>query len=162
MAPLRFRPLARFALLAALAHGMCAAGATAQQPTQAQADAIRQSCRGDFQSHCAGVPAGGGAGLRCLQKNLASLSPACQTAVGATEGGAATHPPSAAQGGTTTAPAMPPREMAALMRRSCGGDFRAFCQGVSLGGGRALACLADHQESLSPPCREALASARGR
>jgi len=34
------------------------------------------------------------------------------------------------------------------------------CPGVTLGGGRAVACLADHQESLSPPCREALAAAR--
>ena len=58
--------------------------------------------------------------------------------------------------------AVAPREEAAMMRRSCGGDFRALCRGVALGGGRAMACLADHQESLSPPCREAMAAAHGR
>jgi hypothetical protein len=55
---------------------------------------------------------------------------------------------------------MPMREQAAMMRNACGGDFRAYCRGVRMGGGRALACLADHQESLTPPCREALAAAR--
>jgi hypothetical protein len=49
----------------------------------------------------------------------------------------------------------------ALMRRSCGGDFRAYCQGVRPGGGRGLACLAENQSRLSPSCRDALAEARG-
>ena len=52
------------------------------------------------------------------------------------------------------------REEAALMRNACGGDFRSHCRGVALGGGRAIACLPDHSESLSPACREALAAAR--
>jgi hypothetical protein len=54
------------------------------------------------------------------------------------------------------------REQAGMLRRACGGDFRRYCPGVALGGGRALACLADHRESLSPPCQEALASAHER
>ena len=37
------------------------------------------------------------------------------------------------------------REQAALVRRSCGGDFHAYCQGVRPGGGRALACLSENQ-----------------
>lgn len=48
-----------------------------------------------------------------------------------------------------------------MMRNACGGDYRTWCRGVRLGGGRALACLGDHNESLSQPCREALAAARG-
>ncbi len=159
-------PLVRLTLIAGLICGALTAPAGAQRPSQAQADAIRQSCRGDYQAHCAGVPTGGSAALQCLQRNLASLSPPCQTAVSATEGGGAPNPPSAAsQGGpppSSSAPPMAPREQAAMMRRACGGDFRALCHGVRPGGGRALACLADHQESLSPPCREALAAAHGR
>jgi hypothetical protein len=151
--------------LSTLVLALLAGGAEAQ-PSQAQQNAIRQSCRSDYEAHCASVPTGGSAALQCLKDNAASLSPGCQAAVGATAGGAAARPPAAApQGGTAAGgaapPAMPMREEAALMRRSCGGDFRAFCRGVSLGGGRALACLADHNESLSPPCREALAAARG-
>lgn len=158
-------PLVRLTLIAGLICGALTAPAGAQRPSQAQTDAIRQSCRGDYQAHCAGVPTGGSAALQCLQRNLASLSPPCQTAVSATEGGGAPNPPStASQGGpppSSSAP-MAPREQAAMMRRACGGDFRALCHGVRPGGGRALACLADHQESLSPPCREAMAAAHGR
>ena len=137
-----------------------AAGAAgAQQPSQAQANAIRQSCRRDYQAHCSSVPTGGAAALQCLQANIASLSPACQSAVGATERGA-TAPPAGVP--AQAAPMSPPREQAAMMRRACGGDFREYCRGVGLGGGRALACLADHRESLSPGCREALAAMRER
>jgi hypothetical protein len=154
-------PLVRLTLIAGLICGSLTGTAGAQQPSQA--DAIRQSCRGDYQAHCAGVPTGGAAALQCLQRNLPSLSPVCQSAVSATEAGGAPTPPAAAsQGGPAAAPPMTPREAAAMMRRACGGDFRALCRGVRPGGGRALACLADHQESLSPPCRKALAAARGR
>jgi hypothetical protein len=164
----------RGVLLGALLVGSFADTALAQQPTQAQANAIRQSCRADYQAHCSNAPTGGTAALQCLKDNAASLSPACRTAVAATGGAAATPTPTP----TTSAPApakpapvpatqasrppppMPLREEVALVRRSCGGDFRMHCPGVTLGGGRAVACLADHQESLSPPCREALAAAR--
>jgi len=157
--------MARVTLLVPLILALLASGALAQQPTQAQANAIRQSCRSDYQAHCASVPTGGSAALQCLKDNLASLSPGCQGAVSVTDGGAAAHAPPASQGRPApapgAAPAMTRREQAALMRHACGSDFRAFCQGVQLGGGRALKCLADHQESLSPPCREAMMSARG-
>jgi hypothetical protein len=154
-------PLVRLTLLTGLICVAFTGAAGAQQPSQAQADAIRQSCRGDYQAHCAGVPTGGSAALQCLQRNLASLSSPCRTAVSATEGGSAPSAASPGRPAPAAAPPMTPREEAALMRRSCGGDFRALCRGVALGGGRAMACLADHQESLSPPCREAMAAARG-
>jgi Cysteine rich repeat len=148
-------------LLGALLFGLLSSGVGAQQPTQAQANAIRQSCRSDYQTHCASVPTGGAAALQCLQNNMASLSSACQAAVAATAGGTAPRPPASASQPSPAPAAMPPREEAAVMRGACGGDFRSLCRGVRLGGGRALACLADHQESLSPSCREALAAARG-
>jgi hypothetical protein len=150
------------ALLAAAIACVFPLAAGAQQPTQAQANAIRQSCRSDYQAHCASVPTGGTAALQCLQSNVAKLSPACQQAVAATTGGAPSGPPAAAaQPRPAPAPALTPRQEAALMRQSCGQDFRAFCRGVPLGGGRAISCLADHQESLSPGCRNAMAAARG-
>lgn len=137
--------------------------AGAQQPTPAQQDAIRQSCRGDFQSLCTGVSPGGSAALQCLQTNAARLSPGCRTAVGALQGGASTAPAAAAPPAgapPATHPPMRPRDEAFLIREACGGDFRAHCPGVRLGGGRAIACLADHRESLSPRCQQALAEAR--
>jgi hypothetical protein len=167
MVPLRLHASAVCLVLAVLLSGLLAGSAAAQQPTQAQADAIRQSCRSDYQAHCASVPTGGSAALQCLKQNLPSLSPGCQSAVNATQGGPAPGPPAAASSAAAAPrPAAPPamslREEAALMRNACGSDFRTFCRGVPLGGGRALACLADHNESLSPSCRNGLAAARGR
>jgi hypothetical protein len=142
--------------------------AQAQQPSQAQIGAIKQSCRSDYQSYCSSVPAGGSAALQCLQGHMANLSAPCQSAVGAVSGGGEARggpqpsqaaPPSGASA-FASPPAMSMREEAALMRRSCGGDFRAYCQGVRPGGGRAIACLSENQTRLSPPCRGALAEAR--
>jgi hypothetical protein len=59
--------------------------AFAQAPTDAQRSAIRSACRSDYQAHCASVPPGGMASLQCLQQNMSSLSPSCQTAVRAVE-----------------------------------------------------------------------------
>jgi hypothetical protein len=54
------------------------------QVTSAQQSAIKASCRSDFMAKCSGVTPGGKDALACLQKNVAGLSPACQTAVSAT------------------------------------------------------------------------------
>src|ERR1051326_3291823 len=45
--------------IAALALIAACSPALAQQPTQAQIDAIRSNCRSDFLSKCSGVPRGG-------------------------------------------------------------------------------------------------------
>jgi len=137
--------------------------ALAQQPTQAQANAIRQACRADYQTHCSNVPTGGSAALSCLQQNASSLSPGCQTALGAVShgsaaaAGAASAPPAVAP---APAPPMSRRQELAQMRQACGPDYRAYCRGVQPGGGRALACLQDHADSLSHQCRSALMAAR--
>jgi hypothetical protein len=116
--------------------------AVAQQPTQAQRDAIRQSCRSDYQSYCASVPAGGRASLQCLQEHLTDLSPPCQAAVNVVAEG---HAPAAAQAAPQAAPPMSRRQEAALLREACGQDFSAYCHDVRLGGGCGLARLAENQ-----------------
>jgi len=143
---------------------LLACGATpvlAQQPTKAQGDAIRQSCRADYQSHCAGVPTGGKEALACLQQNAASLSPACQHAVAAVGGGGAAAKPSA--------PAAAPQaahepgatgDKAGQVREACGMDYREHCRGIRPGGGRAISCLAEHEASLSPGCQRAMSAMR--
>ena len=76
------RPCRPIALKVAVS--LCVLGAIvgdAQQPAKAQEAAIRSACQADFASHCSGVKPGGSAALSCLQRNAASLSPACQTAV---------------------------------------------------------------------------------
>jgi hypothetical protein len=149
----------------------------AQQPTATQQNTIRQNCWADFQTHCSGVPTGGAAAVNCLQQNAASVSVPCRQALSAIGGGsgnahpAQSAPPTgsgvtAASSGSVpsaqAAPAPPPsrRQRAYILRQACGADFQKNCHGVPLGGGHAIECLASHRDTLSPGCREALASAR--
>src|SRR6201995_1774106 len=62
----------------------------AQAPSDAQRAAIKSNCRSDYMAHCSSIPPGGAASLQCLQKNLASLSGACASAVKAVEAPAET------------------------------------------------------------------------
>src|SRR5580692_6705867 len=74
-----FRYLAFAGLMLALLHDQAAA----QQPTEAQRDAIRAACRPDFMANCSGVQPGGKEAFECLLRNAAKLSPSCRTAVNA-------------------------------------------------------------------------------
>ena len=73
----------------------------AAQPTAAQQSALRSNCRSDFMSKCSGVKPGGAEALQCLQRNVAQLSPGCQTAVNAL------NPPAAPPQQATSVPAAP-------------------------------------------------------
>ena len=53
----------------------------AQQPTEAERDAIRSACRSDFMAHCASVQPGGKEALECLLHNDSKLSAPCKSAV---------------------------------------------------------------------------------
>ena len=44
-----------------------------------------------------------------------------------------------------------------LVREACGAEFRAYCGGIRLGGGNALACLRAHTNKLSGACKGAIA-----
>ena len=92
------------ALLLGLLAG--AAAAPAQQPSQAQIGAIKQSCRSDYMKQCSGVPTGGTAALQCLQQHAAATSPGCQRAL------AAVSPPAPSSAASAPA-ASPPAEAAA-------------------------------------------------
>jgi hypothetical protein len=37
---------------------------------------------------------------------------------------------------------------------ACREDFQKLCQGVTPGGGRIVACLANHMDKLAPACRK--------
>jgi Cysteine rich repeat len=139
-------------LLGALIAFGCEAPLFAQQPTQEQANAIRQECRNDYQQVCAGVPTGGSAALSCLQQHSSSVSPGCQQALASVHGGAAT----AATGQGAAGTGMSRRQKVAMMRRACGMDYRRLCANVRPGGGAALACLRQHQAALSRTCQRAL------
>jgi hypothetical protein len=110
---------ATWSLVLLLGPAGWAGSAAAQQPSQAQVNAIRAACRSDFQAHCAGVQPGGAAALACLKKNVAALSSGCQKAVGDVGGAstpaqkssdtpAAPPPPAAASASAAALPAAAP------------------------------------------------------
>jgi len=78
------RTAALWPLLAAAAFAV-ATPAFSQAPTEAQREAIKSECRSDYIAHCSSIPPGGEASLQCLQKNMSSLAPSCQSAVRAVE-----------------------------------------------------------------------------
>jgi hypothetical protein len=173
-ARLPFVLAAQIALLIAMAVG-AAGEALAQQPSQAQVNAIRQACRADFKKHCARVsPNNSTRAMACLRQNVASLSSPCQQAMGA-----AAAPNVAAAPATPTAPAAPPaaapataaatpaaaaapsRAQLGRIRQACNTDFRKHCKGVRPDGAAALACLNRNAATLSGRCQQTLSGAAG-
>lgn len=162
-----------------LALGIGFSGGAAAAPTEAQQSAIRASCQSDYRAHCASVSPGGAAALQCLQQNLASLSPACQSAVSAASGGATTQgapaqtPPAQGTQPTTTQPtttqatttppasgqpAQPTEAQLTALRSACPRDYGTYCGSVPAGGAAALQCLQQNVGSLSPSCKAAVAA----
>ncbi|MFL6839195.1 MAG: cysteine rich repeat-containing protein, partial [Bradyrhizobium sp.] len=179
----------RKALLAAMLFAT-ATSAFAQAPTEAQKSAIRSACRSDFIAHCSSVTPGGAKAFQCLQKNMSSLSSACQTAVRALEPAAAPNteaapaaPNTEAAPKTESAPAAskaesapaakPPTAPKAAMTKqpssaqvsaiksACRTDYRKVCAGVPPGGAPALECLEKNKAKVSPACEKAVSAAAG-
>jgi cysteine rich repeat protein len=184
-----FNPLknvaTRNALLAAALFAT-ATPALAQAPTDAQKSAIRSACRSDYQAHCSSVTPGGAEALQCLQKNMSSLSSACQSAVRAIEPAAApkTEPalaapkaesaPAAEPGkpaATTEAPKaetskaaaakQPSSAQVSAIKSACRSDYPKVCAGVPPGGAAALECLEKNKAKVSPACEKAVSAASG-
>jgi pyruvate/2-oxoglutarate dehydrogenase complex dihydrolipoamide acyltransferase (E2) component len=162
-------------LLLIVATVGAASEALAQQPSQAQVNAIRQSCRNDYMAHCSSVTPGGAAALGCLQQHASSLSAPCQQAVSAIKAPApaaakAKAPPAKAQTAAapaeTAAPATPAttakpapaqskKAQLAAVGRACGADYRTHCHGIRPGTGAAADCLKRNAATLSPACQHA-------
>lgn len=164
---------------------MHAAPAFSQAPSEAQREAIKSECRSDYMAHCSSVPPGGEASLQCLQKNLSSLGPGCQSAVKAVEGGSAAKETPAAK--TESTPAAKPAAEAgkpaaekpaaesksaapagkptsaqiSAIRSACRSDYPKVCAGVPTGGAPALQCLEKNKARLSAACEKAVAAAGG-
>jgi hypothetical protein len=167
---------------------MVATPAFSQAPTDAQRAAIKSECRSDYMAHCSSIPPGGEASLQCLQKNMSSLAPGCQSAVRAVEPAApkaesapaaapkAESAPAAAataKPAETAAPAAAPKAaagtaakkpsdaQAAAIRSACRSDYQKVCAGVPTGGAPALQCLEKNKAKVSAPCQQAVNAAGG-
>jgi hypothetical protein len=174
-----FRFFAFAGLLLALSHEQ----ASAQQPTQAQRDAIRAACRSDFMANCSGVQPGGKEAFACLLRNDARLSAPCQAAVNAAapkpaEPAAAaapaapapaapasseTAPPDAkverAPPGIQVAPAEAQNEQLKTVQQACTlNDFVSHCSWIAPNNPEILQCLKANAADLSPNCQAAVQS----
>lgn len=161
----------------------------AQGPSEAQRETIKSECRSDYMAHCSSIPPGGAASLQCLQKNMASLSAGCASAVKAVEAPSETKAEPAkeetkqettaepkaepAPAATTAKPAAEPvpKQAAAprqptsaqisAVRSNCRSDYPKVCAGVPTGGAPALQCLAKNEARLSASCKQAVMAATG-
>ena len=157
--------------------------ASAQQPTQAQREAIRAACRSDFMANCSGVQPGGKEAFECLLRNDAKLSPSCQAAVNAAapkpaEPAAATAPPAPATAapaqsettlpaakverappGIQVAPAEAQNEELKTVQQACTlNDFVSHCSWIAPNNPEILQCLKANAADLSPNCQAAVQS----
>jgi len=142
---------------------------------QAELKAISRSCRADYHTHCAGIPAGGSASFACLRRNVHTLSKPCLEAlagaatIAAASGAAPARAPAPAAAAVPAAapvaappPVEPapllvtPREERFVIRSACGADFARYCGGLRPGLGRIAACLHYNRNNLSPRCQQAL------
>ena len=164
------KSLAFAGLLLALLHDQAAA----QQPTQAQRDAIRAACRSDFMANCAGVQPGGKEAFECLLRNDAKLSPSCRTAVNAAAPKSAeptAAPPAApapeaappaskverAPPGIQVGPTEAQSDALKTVQQACTlNDFVAHCSWIAPGNPEILLCLKGNAADLSPNCQAAV------
>jgi hypothetical protein len=126
-----------------------APGAAPAGPSPEKLSALKFTCRRDFDRHCKGVPPGPEA-FMCLQAHQAQLSPNCRTSV-------ASVADDMPVGVAMPPPVVPDRPVAnaVVMLRACKLDLFRHCRSVEPGGGREIACLAAHEDSLSVRCRMA-------
>jgi hypothetical protein len=170
----------RFFAFAGLLLALLPAQASAQQPTQAQRDAIRAACRSDFMANCSGVQPGGKEAFECLVRNDAKLSAPCQAAVNAAApkpaepAAAATPAPAAPADAETTPPAtkverapsgvqVAPTEaqndaLKTVQQACTPNDFVTHCAWIAPNNPEILLCLKGNAADLSPNCQAAVQS----
>jgi hypothetical protein len=155
----------RSALLAGAFLAVACDPGIAQQPTSAQRDAIRSTCRSDFMANCAGVQPGGKEAFECLVKNTAKLSEPCKAAVGAVAAKLETPaaPPAAASAPATPAPteaqAKPAtnEEQIKAVRNACTlDDISAHCSWIAPNNPEIVLCLQANVTDLSLACQTAV------
>jgi hypothetical protein len=116
-----------------------AALAVALSAAPAQAQRGQGPCREDIQKFCAGVQPGGGRFRVCLQQHAADLTPTCQQHL------------------------QQMKARVAAWRQACESDVQKLCSGATPGRGGIVRCLREHQNDLSPACKDQLAQRpRGR
>ncbi len=145
----------------------------AQQPTEAQRDAIRASCRSDFMANCSGVTPGGKEALECLLRNESRLSGSCKAAVNAVaekpaspaaapaaaEAPAPSRAGPAAQKEPAAASAAGEDTLKSVQKACSLSDMIAHCSWIQPGNPEIVLCLKANAADLSPSCQAAVEAA---
>ncbi len=164
-----FRATQRAGVLFGLS-AMLASGAAGAAPGQGGAMA---ACRGDLQTYCAGIEAGGGKKVRCLSENQSKLSAECGAVVkqrletraqrmGGVDVAQAAGTPAPQPAAPPAAGAAPAKGVIAPTAAGKGGgkgrmaacrtDAATFCATAETGKGGRMKCLNDNKAKLSPEC----------
>jgi hypothetical protein len=114
-------------------------------PAAAPASAVpmkvdKNACKEDAKKFCTGVRGGGGRIWHCLKQNEATLTPACQAHL----------------------QQMKDRleKKKEQISEACQADKDQFCKDILPGNGRIARCMKEHQDQLSPVCRDTLKKMR--
>ena len=107
------------------------------------AEYVTQACETELKTYCSQVIPGQSRLLACLYANGEKLSGQCETAL--------------YQAASVLDRAI---GTVAYLADQCRADIDSKCASVPSGQGRIAQCLADHKDSLSPPCTQAISTAR--
>jgi len=118
---------------AVLAGVFCLAMATGASAAQ-----NARPCAEDAARLCQGMQPGGGRVAKCLKEHSSELSPACKKNIAKA------------------------KRKAREFKEACKDDAKTFCKDEKRCGGRILKCLTQHQDELSPACKEIMKQPIGR
>lgn len=94
------------------------------------AEQSAKPCADDAARLCKDVQPGQGNMARCLKEHAGELSPACQENIAKM------------------------KEKIRDFRQACTDDMKKLCAGTRRGGGRIIQCMKQHEDELSPACKE--------
>lgn len=114
-----------FRSLSLLAGAFCLAMAA-----NVYAEETAKPCAEDAAKFCKGVEQGEGRIAKCMKEHESELSPACKQNIAKA------------------------KERVKEAAEACKGDAEKVCKDVKPGRGRIVRCLKQHEDSLSPACKE--------
>jgi Cysteine rich repeat len=127
----------------ATAITMVERAAAAPAAAQSLAGYVVESCKTELQTYCSQVTPGQDRLLACLYAHGDRLSSQCETAL--------YQSASALDRAISTI---------AYLADQCRADIQSKCASVQPGHGRIAQCLADHKDTLSQPCTQAISQVR--
>lgn len=95
-------------------------------------------CADDAAKLCKDVQPGQGRVAKCLKAHKDELSPACKENIGKR------------------------KEKTGAMKDACKEDAKKLCHDTRPGGGRIMQCLKQHEDELSPACKEKMERPKNR